>query len=123
MDAMRNGYRIVAACRAGVLIAALGCSMLAGPRLARAEDRADVQALVADLKGSDPKARRKALEALADMGPQARPAVQALIGVLDDPQELNRDYAITILKGIGPGASAALPALRHVARSDASQEI
>src|SRR5947208_8318332 len=98
MNAPLNRHEIFRFCRTGVVLVAVGCSTLAGPRLARAEGRADVQALVADLKSSDPVARRKALEALADMGPQARPAVQALIGVLDDPQELNRDYAITILK-------------------------
>lgn len=102
----------------------VGCAvvLLACAMVAQASGQA-VDRLVADLRGNDPAARRKALEALVEMGPAAAPAVPALINVLQDADEINRDYAVTTLSKIGAAAEPAIPALRRMAQGDLSEDL
>src|SRR5262249_47339495 len=55
--------------------------------------------------------RRRAVMALAELGPEARLATSALIQSLKDPSALVRRWAIAALGAIGPKAPAAIPAL------------
>jgi hypothetical protein len=61
----------------------------------------------------DPIARIHAGFALADMGPEAQPAVPALQELLNGEDVQDRRLAAWTLGKIGPRAVAALPALHH----------
>jgi HEAT repeat protein len=61
-------------------------------------------------KGADVSVRRKAIEALADLGPQAKSAVPVLINALKDREV--RVQAAEALGAIGPDAKEAIPALK-----------
>jgi HEAT repeat protein len=61
-------------------------------------------------KGTDADVRRKAAEALAELGPEARLAVPVLIAALKDNEV--RVQAAVALGAIGPDAKSALPALK-----------
>lgn len=72
---------------------------------------AAVPHLVEALSSHDPQVRRKAVEVLGRMGPDAAEAVAALVPLLDDPDERVRKAAIRTLGQIGPAAKDAVPAL------------
>jgi len=82
--------------------------------LAVAARGADVPALVKQLRGDDPEARRAAAKALGEAGPEAKAAVPALAAALKDPDLYVRRFAAQALGDIGPDARAAIPALNAV---------
>jgi hypothetical protein len=69
---------------------------------------ADVAALMKGLKSRDVKVRQQSVEALANLGTQAKPAVPALIQALRDRDGLIRYLAVQALVNIGPEAKAPL---------------
>ena len=69
----------------------------------------DVAACIKGLDSDSPATPRAAAYALAEMGPEAAPAVPALIALIDD--EDVRMVAFRALERIGPEARAATPAL------------
>src|SRR5262249_52543221 len=71
----------------------------------------DVPILADSLKSADPEFRRLAAEALAKMGPQARPAIPALLTNLKGKDKALRLVAMRALKTIGPDAKEAVPLL------------
>jgi len=75
------------------------------------EASGDINQLIKDLKNSSPTVRMNAADALADMGPEAQPAVPALAEALVDKDGYVRNFAANALGQIGPGAIYALPAL------------
>jgi HEAT repeat protein len=72
---------------------------------------AAVPALVEVLADPNPVVRRRAAQALARIGPDARDAVPDLIVALQDRNEEVRKSAARALGQIGPDARAAIPAL------------
>jgi HEAT repeat protein len=70
--------------------------------LAGREEGAAVQALIAALRHDDPAVRRRAAEAVVEMGPESA-AVPALTEALTDPAKDVRDAAAQALHEIGPG--------------------
>ena len=72
---------------------------------------AAVPALVEVLADPNPVVRRRAAQALARIGPDARDAVPDLIVTLQDRNEEVRKSAARALGQIGPDARAAIPAL------------
>jgi HEAT repeat protein len=67
---------------------------------------------IEELKQPDPKARKKAVDALGAMGKADPEAIPALIGVVKDDQDATvRDQAVLALLTIGPDAKDAIPAL------------
>src|ERR1700693_4971533 len=71
---------------------------------------ADVDQLVAALRGADAQARLDAADQLTAMGALAKSAVPALAQALADPNAELRWRAARVLAAIGPGASDAVPA-------------
>lgn len=63
------------------------------------------------LAAEDAVSRRRAIAALADLGPDAAPAAPALAAALEDDNPFVREAAAGALGKIGPGAAAALSAL------------
>jgi HEAT repeat protein len=64
------------------------------------------------LHDRDAKARRKAIEALSNVGASDPAVIPALIGALDDREAGVRGAAVLALLKIGPDAKEAVPALR-----------
>src|SRR3954465_7327478 len=64
----------------------------------------EVQGLIRDLKSVNPEVRLQALNALADKGPEAEPAVPALIELFHSYDEDDRLNAALALGKIGPSA-------------------
>jgi len=64
------------------------------------------------LHDPDAKARRKAIEALSNVGSADPAVIPALIEALDDREAGVRGAAVLALLKIGPEASEAVPALR-----------
>jgi HEAT repeat protein len=83
---------------------------------------ADVESLVKQLKSGDADARRAAAKALAESGPDAKPAVPALTRALKDKDLFVRRFAAQALGAVGPGAASATPAL-SAAVNDRRQEV
>jgi HEAT repeats len=69
-----------------------------------------------ELKRPDPKARKKAVVALGQVGKADPVAIPALIGALADPDPRVRGEAVLALLKIGPDAKEALPALEEARR-------
>ena len=68
------------------------------------------------LKRPDPKARKRAVVALGQVGKADPAAIPALAVALADPDPRVRDEAVLALLKIGPDAREALPALENVRR-------
>jgi HEAT repeat protein len=81
----------------------------------------DVRGLVTQLKSRDVDARRKAATALAEAGPDAKPAVPSLITALKDQDLYVRRFAAQALGKIGPDAKSAVPALSKALKDDQKQ--
>ena len=71
---------------------------------------------VDELKRPDPKARKKAVAALGQVGKADPSAIPALAGALADADARVRDEAVLALLKIGPDAKEALPALENLRR-------
>jgi hypothetical protein len=80
----------------------------------------EVTAAVEVLQGQDPVARRRAVLALAELGPRSSAAVQALAEALKDPDGRVRFMAAAALGRIGPGAESAIPALLEALDDEAA---
>jgi HEAT repeat protein len=74
------------------------------------------------LHDSDAKARRKAVEALGNVGAADPAVVPALIETLNDREASVRGAAVLALLKIGPEAGEAVPALRN-ARNDKDAKV
>jgi HEAT repeat protein len=83
---------------------------------------ADVDALVKQLKSSDPDTRRAAAKALGEVGPDARPAITALTSALSDKDLFVRRFAAQALGEIGPDARSAVKPLTE-ALKDPKKEV
>jgi hypothetical protein len=70
-----------------------------------------VASAITALRGEDPMTRRRAVLALADLGPRSTAAVRALADALQDPDGRVRLMAAAALGRIGPAAEPAIPAL------------
>src|SRR5437764_8981743 len=70
-----------------------------------------VAALVEELKRTDAGARKRAIDALAEIGPDAEASVPMLIAMLRDRDESIRRRTITALGKIGPRAQTSIPIL------------
>jgi HEAT repeat protein len=66
---------------------------------------ADIEQLTTDLKEGGDRARAKAADALASLGPDGKPAVTALLIALRDENEAVRRKVMTALVAIGPDAT------------------
>jgi HEAT repeats len=66
---------------------------------------------LAELKKPDSKARKKAVQALGQIGQGDPKAIPALIEALKDQDSAVKEKAIVALLHIGPAASEAIPAL------------
>jgi len=73
----------------------------------------DVQQLANDLKHPDVEVRMDAANALADLGPDALPALSALIETLEDENSYVRNFSAGAISQIGSKAEPAIPALRN----------
>jgi HEAT repeat protein len=78
-----------------------------------AEARGAALETLTSAAGGETAVRRAALQALGDMGPDARTAVDAVARRLTDPEPAVRWAAAEALGRIGPAAAAAVPALRR----------
>jgi HEAT repeat protein len=92
-------------------LAAVGCG---GPTVPTAKYFAGqpVSHWLEEARSQDPKARKRAVEVLGNVGPADPAAIPALIAVLQDKDATVRDAAVLGLSKIGPDAAAALPAVR-----------
>jgi HEAT repeat protein len=90
----------------GVILLAIGCSP------------SSTDALIAQLRGPDPKTRIAAARALAEQRDDAADAVAGLTTATDDADPAVRELAITTLGRFGPGAHDALPALEQALRDE-----
>jgi HEAT repeat protein len=70
----------------------------------------------AESKRPDPKARKKAVSALGQVGKADPATIPALVGALADSDGRVRDEAVLALLKIGPDAKEALPALDNLRR-------
>jgi hypothetical protein len=61
---------------------------------------------------------RPMAETLAEMGPDAAPAIPLLLALLKSPNKVARIGAAQVLAQIGPAAQAALPALTQLLRTE-----
>src|SRR5262245_62993714 len=102
------------------LAIALG-AMLAWPALALSADPPDVDTLIRELRSVNPNRRAKAADALADLGPQAAPAVRSLMGALTDPSRKVQIGALIALERIGPEARPAVPELVQLVKGKDSE--
>ncbi len=75
---------------------------------------ADIDDLIKKMKDSDVSVRRHAAKALAEAGPESRPALAALIKGLKDPDLYVRRFSAQAIGNIGPDAKAAQSALKAV---------
>jgi HEAT repeat protein len=75
-----------------------------------AKDETGIPVLMQTLKAGELSARREAVSALAEFGPQAKPVVGALVATLGDKDEVRGPASMT-LAGMG---SAAVPAVAAV---------
>jgi predicted Ser/Thr protein kinase len=80
----------------------------------------EVAAVVAASRGPDPMARRRAVLALAELGPRSTAAVRALADALKDPDGRVRFMAAAALGRVGPAAEPAIPALIEALDDEAS---
>lgn len=83
---------------------------------------AEVRELIAKLKDKDSDIRRAAAKELAEVGPEAKPAVPDLIRALGDKDLFVRRYSAEALGNVGPEAKAAIPAL-SAALNDPKKEV
>jgi HEAT repeat protein len=95
-----------------VLVLCVGASVLG----------ADVEALIAQLRGTDTDARRAAAKALAEAGGDAKAAVPALVEALKDKDTYVRRFSAMALGEIGADPKDALPGLKG-ALSDPRKEV
>jgi len=77
-----------------------------------------VPALVRALKDPDERVRKKAFEALGEIGSPAQDAVPALIDALSDPNANMRQAAALTLGKIGPDAQDAIPSLTEALQDE-----
>jgi HEAT repeat protein len=82
----------------------------------------DVPLLDESLKAADPELRRLAADALAKLGPQAKPAVPALLANLKSKDKGMRLVAMRALEAIGTEAKEAVPLLTE-AMQDSDLEV
>jgi HEAT repeat protein len=75
---------------------------------------AEVLDLIQKLKDKDADTRRDAARQLAEMGPEAKPAVNALTAALKDGDLFVRRFSAQALGAIGPDAQAAVPNLTAI---------
>jgi HEAT repeat protein len=68
------------------------------------------------LKGSDSKARKKAVDVLGNVGVADPAVLPALIGAMKDKDPQVRDAAVLAVSKVGPAAAAAEPALREAVK-------
>lgn len=83
---------------------------------------AEVRELIAKLKDKDSDTRRAAAKELAEVGPEAKPAVPDLIRALRDKDLFVRRYSAEALGNVGPEAKSAIPAL-SAALNDPKKEV
>ncbi len=98
---MRGGLGRGKAPLLGAFLLAIGCS------------DSSTDALIAQLRGADPKARLAAARSLAERRDDAADAVAGLTTAVGDAEPAVRELAITTLGEIGPEAEASLPALEQ----------
>ncbi len=84
----------------------------AGKTLAALGEKA-VPDLIAALENPARLVRRKAVEVLAEMGPEAKGAVPAILRLVNDPEKVVRRQVIHSLGKFGSRAQEAMPALRE----------
>jgi len=93
-----------------------------GRRLSTAQSEAmappQVTAVIEASRGPDPMARRRAVLALAELGPRSTSAVRALADALKDPDGRVRFMAAAALGRIGSAAEPAIPALLEALDDD-----
>jgi serine/threonine protein kinase len=80
----------------------------------------EVSALVEASRGPDPLARRRAVLALAELGPRSSAAVRALADALKDPDGRVRFMAAAALGRVGALAEPAVPALLEALDDEAA---
>jgi HEAT repeat protein len=87
----------------------VGCHRKREPVMAHGKPTAH---WIEELKQTDPKARKKAVDALGAIGKADREAIPALIGMVKDDEDATvRDQAVLALLTIGPDAKDSIPAL------------
>jgi HEAT repeat protein len=92
-----------------LMIVVIGCS---GPPAPLTVHDKPVAYWLQALHDPDAKVRRRAIEALSNVGAADPAVVPSLIGALDDREAAVRGAAVLALLKIGPEAGEAIPALR-----------
>jgi HEAT repeat protein len=103
---LRGGLRRGKSLLVGAFLLAIGCSP------------SSTDALIAQLRGPDPKPRLAAARALAEPRGDTADAVAGLIDATSDSDPAIRELAITTLGHIGPQAKEALPALERALKDE-----
>jgi HEAT repeat protein len=84
----------------------------------------DLTKLIADLKDKDSDVRRAAAKAIAEMGPDGKPASAALITALKNDKDLFvRRFAAQALGDVGADPKTAVPALASALKEDDKKEL
>jgi HEAT repeat protein len=109
------------ACAVLLLSCACGQAVGDGPKrqegLAGAALSARLESLRRDLKHPDKQIRKQALNALAELGPQARPLLAEVCEAVHDEDQGGQAYAIHSLSAVG---TPAIPLLIRILGSDAN---
>ncbi len=82
----------------------------------------DLSAKLAGLAG-DADAKAIALGEIAQLGPEAAPAIPKIIPLLKDPDPLVRRNAAYVLEMIGPAAKVAIPDLKAMLDTDIREQM
>ena len=98
----------------GVALLTAGCGEKA--------PKVDLSAKLAGLAG-DADAKAIALGEIAQLGPEAAPAIPKIIPLLKDPDPLVRRNAAYVLGMIGPAAKVAIPDLKAMLDTDIREQM
>lgn len=98
-----------------LVLAAAGCGGRAVPT-AKYFSGEPVPHWLGQAQSADPKARKKAVEVLGNVGPADPAAIPALTAAVRDPDPAVRDAAVLALSKNGPAAAGAAAALEEATR-------
>lgn len=101
----------------------LGLSLLLTGCGGEKAPKVDLNAKLAALETGDADAKAIALGEIAQLGPDAAPAIPKLLPLLKDPDNIVRRNAAYVLGQIGPAAKAAIPELKAMMQTDNREQM